>query len=719
MANDNRGASGPGNIVIKLDFPENKRRNHTTTIKQKPNKDQTLITSRPNVDDKLDLNTNTNRVSQTPPKQTNKTKPNKSTSTSTSTPRPKRNKKRKTTQRLSNQLTKTKTTTEIPRQTKSTKTKQTTRHRQKRDLSEQSLARSTIYIKFDKLTDEKRPIKYSSGLDNRRHTDKDKIIKPEDKQYIIVAPDQNSYDIEIKIRPKPTDNNNNDKITTHTESNAKPYGNEDAFSYYGSSSIQTVTNKRPLFVYDIGGQHPLLDASAHDDQKPFQTASAYVGNRPYHGLEFKRTTTKRYAVYENDDVTVKPYFSTKIPFATHIDQDDDKPFYSFPTIQNTDLSSYYVNGNDEQQHDTEHKPDNDNNEPIESDGSVDTLPIQTNYLQRPSAQRPQHNYRPTKLKPAQNDNKPSLNYGPTYFDDFTTKQPTKLTTTFSIQSNHDEPIHSYLTNDDYTTNRPNGLVTFYTVQTTKKHKRTKPTRPTKPSSYYQQNDDGDDDYADGVEDDDDSDDDTLNASIFNPTHVFSNIVNTFSGYFTRRTTTTTTPTTPTTTRKPYIQHDDFYTYPSIPLNGNSPYSRQNVIDRKHAARKRHIRNVDFDYDQSTYPAALNAYFNDDTMDDTVGLEHKTNTFDQDGYLRPEYMTYFKQNANGEQVTKDAGDGGSQQQQQQQQLQQRRRQQRQRLKQSITMLNSDDRKRPLLRTGIGGANQSVDLIPLNVLTKPER
>lgn len=761
VSNDERGTnppSHPDKIIIKLDFPD-------TTIHIKHDNDDQLpnAMNRTIINDKIDLDTDTTMMTH---KQTNKLKTitTKTMTTSTTTrPKTSTNKKRKLTTALQPQrftLTKTtKTITQRPKQTKKQNTKNSNRRKHKRDIAEFSAnenARSTIYIKFDKQTDEKPS--FDSSLNGKKRNDIDKISRIGDKEYVIVTPDQNSYDIEIKIKRKPnqTPNTVNENIyVATTNSNQEPnIDHQDISSSYSSNNnVLTMTSKRPQHFYNVAQPSHSNASAAYNSQfqenklKPQQMTYTYVTNRLYNGLNMKRTiatpaTTKRYSMIQQDDVTPKPYTTTKKPYLAYEtnEQNDFKPFYSYPTVQNTDASSYYstINDNEEEQEQTQ-------NDFISSIEDTHAQQFNTNYLNRPSAnskpimmiQRPiAQNHKPNNAKPPQNDIQNAY-IEPTYFNDFTTKQSTKLTTTFTVQSDNDELINSYHTNDNnfhgsIITNRPNDFVTFYTVMTTRKRKRTKPTKPT--ATYNQQQNNNDDDEYDNNDDDDDDveyDENTSNTSYFNPTSMFSNIVNTFNDYFggTRK------PTTTTTTRKPYIQHDDFYTYPSLPLQEDSPYSRQTNIDIKMRSLNRMTRQSEYnahDYEQSTYSAALNADFNDDiTDDDNI---NKNVQFDRDGYLRPEYMNYepkvdgklhfnvgtkvdtkqmlstrhanrqthnFQKLYNGNNVD---------------QIYSRQRQNKQ-----ITTLTNDKNKkdRPSVRLGALQSDQPIDLIPINVLTKPER
>lgn len=559
---------------------------------------------------------NTGRKTHTNQSQNKKSKPKTTTMTTTTTKRPQ--------------------TTTTKRTKKRTNKNSNRRHKQKRDVTDDNVekARSSIVIKFDKDTEDGSTAKTPfSELNNKRRIDKDHSGHLPNKEYVIVTPDQNAYDIEIKIKHKQPQQIN-EKISIDTSEQNNYYGN-----------VKTTT-KRPLQFYQVA-QPSLSDAGQYNVQddfiKPQTPTDTYETYRPI--ILVKRTTTttttktttptpRRPYIYnvQQDEQDSSPYYTTKRPFVGYGPDEpdlvnDDKPFYTYPSVQNTDTSSYYASTN----------ANNNNDEFISVIQNSKPYQTKPQYLDRPSATVPSlssNNYGQSYQTNVQNND-----YGPTYLDDFVTRPPDKLTTTYIVHSDDDE-FEEQNGYGSFTTNRPqHDLTTFYTVQTTKKRKQTirtpRPTRPTRPvRPIYGQNDDDDDDVGEQNDDDeDDDDDDDSSIGYFNPSSVFSNIVSTFNGYFG-------SPKPITTTRKPYItqQDDSFYTYPSIPSN-DFPYSRHRLIEiiKKPPPLKRIARSSDVSddyYEQTTYPAALNVNFNDDIPDDT-----KDHAFDLDGYLRPEYMNY--------------------------------------------------------------------------------
>lgn len=638
-------------IIIKLDLPPSENP-IDIQIQHEP-----LSVNGTIINNKLDLDTirshfNSNR-------QQNKITNKQNTITKTQPTRT-QNKKHKTTTTVKPTTnSNTNTNTNTTKRTKKRKNKNHNRRKHKRDVSNQTdeKARSSIVIKIDKPTDDETSTQKTpfNGSSSKRRIDKDNSDKIPDKEYVIVTQDQNLYDIEIKIKPKqPQQAQSQEKIIVQTNSNVRPTNAYD--SYYDNSKTST---KRPQQFYEIA--QPSLDVghyNVYDEPiKPQQPTYNFDTYRPQN-VFVKRTTTtttttttsttRRPYIYnvQQDQQTSRPYYPTKRP--THSygsnepeSQNDDKPFYSFPTVQNTDTSSYYSPSSTN--HNDEFVTVIENSKPYQIKPQYDSY-----YLNRPTGANGPSTFNDNyggqyddekpiyaqNIRPPQNDYQNS-DYGPTYLDDFTTKRPTKLTTTFVV---HDDDDYFDSVQNGYgsvTTNRPHDLTTFYTVQTTRKKKQTtrrptaRPTRPTRPI-VYNQNDDEDDDNDNN---DDDDDDESVNTGYFNPSSVLSNIVNTFNGYF---------GSPSTTTRKPYItqQDENFYTYPSIP--GDFPYSRQKNIDtiqksdKPHHKRNARIkRDLSDDYEQTTYPAALNVDFNnDDIVDDTKDI-----AFDRDGYLRPEYMKY--------------------------------------------------------------------------------
>lgn len=732
-------------IFIKLDFPP------TSNSIDIRNHDEPLSVTGTVINNKLDLDLNSKQLN-TVTKTVTRIKTHPATTVRPITIKNRLTSKKKhkesilTTHRPTTKLTATTTTTMTTPRTKQSK-KRTTRHsnrqKHKRDVTNDpndpnDKARSAIYIQFDKQTDaQKSPF---SGYGNK----KQRFDKMPNKEYIILTPDQHLYDIEIKIKPKQP--NSSEKIIVQTNLNETPEDNTQ-YHYQNDVGIATatatatdMTTKRPELFYNI--VQPSIISSANygvqSDIKPQQHQQrptiTQITNRPYNGLITKHTTTLRYSynVHQNDDqtttkkttTTTKPYFTTEAPFngygTNDQQQNDDKPFYAYPSVQHTDTSSYYFTNNDAPQHDD--SPYSNLNRP--------TYQMQTNYLNRPSIVRPmpsssssiQNDYnRPPSNSYANNNDSPTYgppqndlpdtNYGPTYLDDFTTRPPNRLTTRYSV---HDDPNNDYLAaqpiHNDYgsvTTNRPH--VTFYTVMTTKKRKRPKPTRPI---SYYQP-------PQQEYNSDDDDDEDEDSPSIFNPSGVISNIVNTFSDYF----------NAPTTTRKPYIQHDDiddddFYSYPSIPSH-NFPYSRHNNrVDSSKRTLNRVARmtNIDMDYEQSTFPSALNSHNNEDVTDDIHSNGHETITFDHDGYLRPEYMQLgFHINSNDKtqnHLRTDKRTNATQNVQQRQTI--TNKQQTRHDKQIITTLTTDKQdKGHSIRVAVPSNDRPIGLVPINVLTKPER
>lgn len=726
-------------IFIKLDFPP------TSNSIDIRNHDQPLSVNGTVINNKLDLDLNLkhlNTVSNT----MTRIKTNTATALRPVTTKSKKRHKplTLTTHGPTTKLTSsTPTTTQRTKQSKKRTTKHSNRQKHKRDVTNDpnDKARSAIYIQFDKPTDAQKS-QFSGYGNKKQRIDNDQINKMPNKEYIILTPDRHLYDIEIKIKPKQP--NSNEKIIVQTNQNETPEGNAQYHYYQNDAGIATATStdmtttKRPESFYNIAQSSILSNANygIQSDIRPQQKPTiTQVTNRPYNGLITKQTTTLRYPYnvqYQNDDqtMTTKPYFTTKKPFhgyglSNDQLQNDNKPFYAYPSVQNTDTSSYYFANNDAPLHDD--SPYSNLNRP--------TYQMQTNYLNRPSIVRPmlpsssssiQNDHIPSPSNSyANNDsptyNLPDTNYGPTYLDDFSTKPPNRLTSSYSVDvdPNDDfldsQPIHNGY--GSMTTKRPQNIVTFYNLMTTKKRKRTKPTRPI--ISYYQpQHDDSTDD--DDEEDEDDSS--YSSPSIFNPSGVISNIVNTFSDYF----------NTPITTRKPYIQHDDidddnFYSYPSIPSH-NFPYSRHNNrVDSSKRTLNRVARmsNIDMDYEQSTFPSALNSYNNEEVIHSDG---HETIAFDHDGYLRPEYMHFngdtkfeFDINSNGNTQTHlqtNKRTNATQNVQQRQTI--RIKQQTRHDKQIITTLTTDDQnKGQSIRVAVPSNDRPIGLVPINVLTKPER
>lgn len=619
-------------IVIQLDLPPSENP-FDIRIHNEP-----LIVNGTIINNKLDLDTIRSHfhVNQQQNTETNK----KNTISKTQTTRT-QNKKRKNT-----------TTTVKPNLNTTKRTKKRKNHnnrrKHKRDVSDvtDEKARSSIVIKIDKPTDEtSTPKTPFNDSNSKRRIDKDNTATLPNKEYVIVTQDQNLYDIEIKIKPKqPPQSQSQEKIIVQTNSNSP----SNTYDTYYENNFKTST-KRPQQFYEIA-QPSLSDAghyNVHDELiKPQQPTHNFDTYRPQN-VFVKRTTTKtttttttttrRPYIYnaQQDEQTPRPYYTTKKPFVGYgQQQNDDKPFYSFPTVQNTDSSGYYstsdTNQNDEfvsviqnvKPYQT--KPQHDNFYLNRPNAGNNPMTSNDNYGQNDD-DTPTY---PQNIRPPQNDYHNS-DYGPTYLDEFTTKRPTKLTTTFMVHDDYDYFDSGQNGYGSVTTNRPHDLTTFYTVQTTRKKKRTTRRTTTSRPIAYNQNDEDDDD-----DDDDNDDEEFVNTGYFNPSSVLSNIVNTFNGYF---------GSASTTTRKPYITQDDnFYTYPSIP--GDFPYSRQgDIVDKKkeksHRRVERSKRDISDDYEQTTYPAALNVDFNnDDIVDDTKDI-----AFDRDGYLRPEYMNYNSKN----------------------------------------------------------------------------
>ncbi|XP_055315835.1 uncharacterized protein LOC129575793 isoform X4 [Sitodiplosis mosellana] len=744
-------------IIIKLDLPQSQ--DNPIDIR---NEDELFSVNGTVVNNKLDLDTTrshatvlnrlpidvTNKINTRPKTQTNK-KP-KTTMTTTTTIR-----------------------SPTTKRTKKRNNKNHNRRKHKRDVTNDDTvvkARSSIVIKIDKPTEDgvsthKTPFNGATS-NNKRRIDKEDSRKVLGKEYVIVTPDQNAFDIEIKIKPKPP---KNEKIIVPTNANGQ-LADVHATYYNDYATATATTTKRPHQFYQIaqpsfsdGGQYGV---SAQDEIiKPQKPTYDETYETIYNGLIVKRTTTKIptttaktttrrpyviYNVQQNEYTpdtyytTKKPYYTTKRPFFSYGEsniQNDDKPFYSYPTVQNTDASSYYSSNNANN--------NNDNNNHDEFVSSIqNSNPYQTKpqhnppYLSRPSATKPSslnnHNYgqfddddHTHNVRP-QNNYQSSNYYGPIYLDDFSTKPPDKLTTTFIVHSDDEEYLDTgYGGSGSVTTSRPHDFTTFYTVQTTRKKKKTtrptrkpRPTRPTRPiQPAYGQNDEDD-------EDEDDDDD-----GYFNPSSVFSNLVSTFNGYF---------GSGSTTTRKPYItqQDENFYTYPSLPTN-DFPYSRQpskkgnddndeEEIERSKHARKRRNSDINDDYEQTTYPAAVNVNYNDDIADDSVIA------FDRDGYLRPEYMNYDSHtnaklyfDVNSKIDTRHLHTSKTHEITNVTRYQPPFNDYRvhyllnghyenARHHKQITTLTDNNRNRgQSVRIGVSDINQPIGLIPLNVLTKPER
>lgn len=466
------------------------------------------------------------------------------------------------------------TTTTRPTRRTVTKSKHKLR-KHKRDVTQNDKARGAIYIKIDRPASDKHKTKntpFSSKHPNEQYKPNKSTT---DKEYIILTPDQSSYDIEIKIKP-------NDKRTQPNTGQKIVAAHQLTNGYFGSFDDDGGgTTKRPLHFYNVP-QPALADHNSYGsgvdgdiDNRPQHVFNDATTSRPdFHGIITKKTTIA-YGASFDDDVTVRPYFPSKRPthnYGSAHDDNDNKPFYAYPTVQQADQSSYY-----NAQGDLTHEQDDYVTSIIQNGNTLKpyhSVPLyQTNNANRPNKrptfnddlpQRPSYSYRPPQADSGY-ANRPlsDTNYdsGPVYLDDFpTTQMPIRLTTTYSyastIKLQRPKPNMGYY---GPTTNRPHDLMTFYTVMTTKKKKTTRPTRP---MTYNQQD-----------EDDDDDDDDDSDGTTWNPTAVISNIVNTFSDYFGSSAT--------TSTRKPYIQNDDdddddeenFYMFPSFQQQ-SFPYSRQ-------------------------------------------------------------------------------------------------------------------------------------------------
>lgn len=373
-------------------------------------------------------------------------------------------------------------------------------------------------------------------------------------------------------------------------------------------------------------------------------------------------------------------------------------------------------------------------------------------------------------------------YGPTYIDDFATKTPDKISAAYIVHADDEEQEEEYddfVQNgySGFTTNRPHhDLTTYYAVPTTTKKKRPvrttrRPNRPAQRPIYGASDEDEDaskiDEDDDYDEEDEDDDSETDEIAYFNPTSVFSNLVSTFNGYFGENS--GASGVTTTTTRKPYITQDDedFYTHPSLPAP-DFPYSRDRHIEiindkmttTTKAKPKRSSRDIKFDfeqYDMTTYRSTYPIHgsddddddnYDDDTYDDTkLEFDRDTNLqYDRDGYLRPEYMNYNGQMSNinikvhtkrpdmtvwHATATKNATSTfphRPQQQQQQQdifddfyvhhllngQFYNTRRH-----KQLITLTDNDRNNAQSIHNGAATRTKQRPLVPLNVLTKPER
>jgi len=675
-AHENFSINPNEKIVIKLDFPPT-----SNSIDIRKHNDAFNVTATV-INNKLDLDLNQKRLNTMTQANSNK-KENTRQKTSNQTSL---NKKQRTT---------TMTPTKRPRPSTTKHTKKRNRTKQKRDvnIAPDDKARSTIHIKLDKQTDDGQKSPFS-GLGGKKRIDKEIINKMSDKEFVIVTPDQNSYDIEIKIKPKQPSSTNEKIIVDSNENSQYNYQN------YQNDVQVHVTTKRPDQFYNNAHQPILLDIQY--GQQSDESTITEITNRPY---KRPMTTTRRYPynVEEDEITTRKPYFTTNKPLydTNDFQQDDDKPFYAYPSVQNTD-NSYYTAANDgtdlQNVHPSYPNHNSNNYRPYHM-----AKPFYTNYLNRPSIVRPplniQNENRPSNTynnlnlnqnfnqRPHQSD-LPNPNYGSIYLDDIptTTRLPEKLTTTFNVHSDDEELLDSHPNGYGYgygsmNTNRPQDFVTFYTVMTTtKKRRRTKPTRP---MTNYQNDDD----------DEHECDDENATTSYFSPTAVFSNIVNTFTDYFNG----------PTTTRKPYIQHDDFYTYPSLPHD--DPYSRQ--IPKRTLNRVQRHSNFDMDYDQSTFPAALNSHKDFDDV-------NKTNAFDHDGYLRPEH---FNLNQKLDFSIKAQMDITIKRTNTTQNKQKFSNKQNARHDKQITTLTNDQRHP--IRVAVPSVNRPIGFVPINVLTKPER
>lgn len=576
-------------ILTKLDFPK-LNASHTKQDHRKHQAQGPVFVSGMTVNNKLDMGNDRDRFRRPPNRVSNKihltTERNKTKKRATRAPS--RKKKRKT---------------------------ETLRHRAQRDVTKADAeqARSTIYIKIDKTNDHAK-----TPFSHEKYPDVDKGVRIPDKEYVILTPDQNSYDIEIKIKPStaaaaPAA----EKVIVH--SNVSP--------------------NKPSY----GSAEPEHDESPPNGYRP-QSTYADATEKPFYGIITKRPSPSNpYGSVDSDEVTAKPYYTTKRP-ANHASNDDNRPFYNYPTVQQTDQSSYYTSGQNDAPASSDNYPTPNTMKPYYS------VPLYQSHDKPQSgygstandddSHRPMYSYRPPLAyhtsKPVHESSDDS-GYGdnvPLYLDDSTTRKPRPHVTTYSysdsgLQDSFDSPYGQPArpTPHRTTTYRPHDLMTFYTVMTTRRRKRT---RPTPPMNYNQQ---------DSADDEDDDDDDAVYD--FSPTSVLTNIVSTFSDYFGPQS---------TTTRRPYISYqdsdhyndDNFYTYPTYGQHDDSSYARErdNKTDRRNRTKPIQKRiDYDDDYEMVTFRPALNVQYNQDDSDDDDGMI----AFDRDGYLRPEYSNYMRPN----------------------------------------------------------------------------
>lgn len=509
--------------------------------------------------------------------------------------------RRKTTTRRSTNRLKTGTTN-----THKKKNKQQN-HVQKRDLTSKDKSRGAIFVDLDN--------KQTISPFNKGHT-----IDDRRKQFLILTPEQSDYEIEINIRPN--------------KKNQRPSTPRPAQEFYNVQHSPQSSN-----AYGSGSSNDQAQSPSYHVSDEVPSYNGIITKRPHF-------TNNRYSVNEHDDIvtTKKPYYNydytTKRPLHTNYYFNDDtiittrRPSYNRPsTVVQSDTGGYggsTLTQSDHvgyrPSHDTPSKP-----QYTTAYGTQDDDTYKPYYTQRPqNSQRPSNDdtnyqYRP----PLQTQNSHTYGNRPDH-DEIITSKPS---TAFSYNSQNDDhhterPPILYL-NDDWdrtTTPRPQ-IVTYYSVMTTRKRRRT--ARPTRPVSSYQQQPQNDND-----DDDDQDDEGIITSTITEYLSPVINIVNTFSDYFT------------TTTKRPYIQHD-----PIDDWNGN-PYAPASYP--QHSPSFEYSRQKDvYVFDDKLARTSTSTIDANITRNDNEATTYRTKySFDYDAinntdsdpywYLRPAYTNYDRQ-----------------------------------------------------------------------------
>lgn len=484
-------------------------------------------------------------------------------------------------------------------------------HVQKRDLTNTEKSRGAILLDFDRTS--------SYSPFNKGHETDDK------KQVVILTPDENDFEIEINIRPN---NNKNKKQTTSKPTlvvNNK-FGSLNRQQFYNVQQLPQPSN--PYGINDEPTKRPIQQDN--------------VTQRPsYYGIITKRPSynNNRYSVHEDYDTKVttttkRPYYhihhdsTIKYPSYSNYNVNDGidittkGPYYNRPATQ-SDHGGYGSNNHDSLPASSGYRPIYDT---ATQYGTLDDDTYKPYYTARPSSIRPSNDdtnyqYRPTPLH-VQNG---QTSYGGQTQHDIVTSRPKPITSfSYNSQNDHTErPPIIYLHDDwDKTTTKPPQILTFYSVMTTTRNKRR--TRPTQPVNPYQPilNDDNDNE----------DDDDEGISNYFDPSWAISNIVNTFSDYF----------TTSTTTRRPYIEHDQFDDWDSNPYAQYTQYAQSPNFAY---SRQKDVHEIDDHYKTATENYQLTLRKNEMTTTKTNTYNDANgNVTEQDPYwyLRPDYTKYDRQ-----------------------------------------------------------------------------